>query len=135
MGRLTQVNQFNDGMNKDLHPLMTPNTILTDCLNGTLITYNGDEFVLQNDMGNYAMQYGVLGNYYVPVGMKEHGGFLYIVSYNPIDNKVQIGTFPSQKTIFTPSDNEADSDSLEQINLGEGIYHKYSSINPQPLTI
>ena len=115
---------------------MTPNTVLTDCLNGTLITYNGDEFVLQNDMGNYAMQYGALGDYYVPIGMKEHGGFLYIVAYNPIDNKVKVGTFPSQKTIFTPSDNNIDSDSLESIKLtGNTIYHKYSDIDLQALTI
>lgn len=32
MGKLTQVNQFNGGMIKDLHPLNTPNTVLTDCL-------------------------------------------------------------------------------------------------------
>ena len=50
--KLNQINQFNGGMIKDLHPLVTPNTVMTDCLNGTLITYNGDEFILQNDMGN-----------------------------------------------------------------------------------
>ena len=30
----------------------TPNTVLTDNLNGTFITYNGNELSLQNDMGN-----------------------------------------------------------------------------------
>ena len=26
---------------------------MTDCLNGTIVTYNGNEFALQNDFGNY----------------------------------------------------------------------------------
>ena len=77
MERLTQTSQFNGGMIKDLHPLVTPNTVMTDCLNGTLITYNGDEFILQNDMGNYAFQQGSLTPNYVPVGLKEHGGLSY----------------------------------------------------------
>ena len=46
------VNEFNDGLNLDLHPLVTPKTVLTDNLNGTFITYNGNEFCLQNDRGN-----------------------------------------------------------------------------------
>jgi hypothetical protein len=39
-------NTFKDGMNLDLHPIVTPNTVLTDNLNGTFITYNGNEFCL-----------------------------------------------------------------------------------------
>ena len=35
------VNQFNGGLNVDLHPMVTPNSVLTDDLNGTFITYNG----------------------------------------------------------------------------------------------
>lgn len=45
-------NTFNDGMLMDMQPLTTPNSVLTDCLNGTLITYDGNEFVLQSDDGN-----------------------------------------------------------------------------------
>lgn len=54
--KLNQINQFNGGMIKDVEPLMVPNTVMTDCLNGTLITYNGNEFALQNDMGNYGFK-------------------------------------------------------------------------------
>ena len=54
--KLNQINQFNGGMIKDIEPLMVPNTVMTDCLNGTLITYNGNEFALQNDMGNYGFK-------------------------------------------------------------------------------
>jgi hypothetical protein len=48
----TTVNEFKDGLNLDLHPLVTPKTVLTDNINGTFITYNGNEFCLQNDRGN-----------------------------------------------------------------------------------
>jgi hypothetical protein len=37
---------FSKGLILDLHPLTTPNDMLTNCLNGTLITYNGNEFML-----------------------------------------------------------------------------------------
>ena len=46
------VNVFDGGLNKDLNPIVTPNNVLTDSLNGTFITFNGDELSLQNDAGN-----------------------------------------------------------------------------------
>lgn len=45
-------NTFTGGLNLDLNPLNTPSDILTDCVNGALITFNGDELILQNDAGN-----------------------------------------------------------------------------------
>jgi hypothetical protein len=45
-------NTFSEGLNFDLNPLTTPNNVLTDCVNGTFITFNGDEMSLQNDAGN-----------------------------------------------------------------------------------
>lgn len=126
MARLTGVNTFDSGMIKDMHPMMVPNTVLTDCLNGTLITHNGNEFALQNDMGNYAFKYGALSNGFVPVGMKEHGGILYIVSYNPIDNRVEIGSFPSQKTIFNTITSDTGNRSLEIIELSSDKFQKYT---------
>ena len=45
-------NTFSGGMIKDLNPLTTPNSVLTDCINGTIVTYNGDEMALQNEAGN-----------------------------------------------------------------------------------
>ena len=50
--RKEAVNTFNNGLNFDLNPLTTPNDVLTDCINGTFITFNGDELALQNDAGN-----------------------------------------------------------------------------------
>lgn len=94
-------NTFNEGMVLDNHPLMTPNTVLTDALNATLVTMNGNEMVLQNDMGNARVENAKLPPGYIPIGMKEYGGIIYIACYNPLTNKGQIGCFPSpqrQKT-------------------------------------
>lgn len=88
-------NTFGEGIIMDLNPLTTPNNVLTSALNATMITYNGNEFVLQNDMGNGRVETAYLPAGYVPVGIKEYGGIIYVASYNPITNKGQIGSFPS----------------------------------------
>lgn len=80
----TATNEFKDGLNLDLHPIVTPNTVLTDNLNGTFITYNGNEFCLQNDRGNKSVASLTPG--YTPIGIKEHNGVLYIVSVRKIGN-------------------------------------------------
>ena len=46
------VNTFSNGLVYDLNPITTPNNVLTDCVNGTFVTFNGDELALQNDAGN-----------------------------------------------------------------------------------
>lgn len=129
--RKESANTFNEGLNFDLNPITTPNTVLTDCVNGTFITFNGDELALQNDSGNTtimipnlsALEYNPIGTYeqgdvvwitvneetkyyvnktgsnigvlqlphweesvvrlsdgFYPIGIKEYGGILYIVS-------------------------------------------------------
>ena len=45
-------NSFNGGLLMDMNDTVVPNTVLTDCLNGTIITFDGNEFILQNDSGN-----------------------------------------------------------------------------------
>lgn len=93
-------NQFTKGLQLDTHPMVQSNDTLTDCLNGTMITMNGNEVILQNDMGNRRVDKAYLPPGYEPVGMKEYGGIIYVASYNPITNKSQIGSFPSpQKKI------------------------------------
>ena len=77
----TAQNTFQDGLNYDLHPLVTPNSVLTDNINGTFITYNGNEFCLQNDRGNNKKV--SLPEGHIPIGIKEHNGILYIVSVFP----------------------------------------------------
>ena len=90
-------NSFSEGIISDVNPINTPNTALTDCVNGTILTYNGNEYSLQNDMGNFGLKNCKLSEGYVPIGMKEYGGILYIVSFNPAENKTEIGSYPSTK--------------------------------------
>lgn len=123
-----QVNTFTDGLNTDLHPLTTPNTILTDCINGTIITYNGNEYILQNDMGNYQLKNAVLTPNYIPIGIKEYAGIIYIVSYNPIDKLTEIGSYPSPQTIFDSEKNN--SREANYIQLVDE-YSKYTELTKQ----
>ena len=93
------VNLFNKGLNYDLNPLTTPNDVLTDCVNGTFVTFNGDELILQNDAGNTKILNSTTGKYvklpegFYPIGMKEYGGILYIVSSD--GNEIEFGSYPS----------------------------------------
>ena len=95
MSKQEATNGFSKGLNMDLNPISTPNEILTDCLNGTIITYNGNEWNLQNDMGNYSFPGCELPDGFIPIGMKAYGDILYIISYNDNSKLSQIGTFPS----------------------------------------
>jgi hypothetical protein len=89
MAQKETVNTFTGGMVMDTHPLTTPNNVLTNCLNGTLVTFNGNEMILQNDMGNAIVKSDKNGDLvklpegFVPVGTAELGGIIYIASYNP----------------------------------------------------
>ena len=106
MARQEATNSFTEGLITDLHPLNTPNTVLTDCLNGTLITYNGNEFILQNDMGNYELKNCKLPVNFIPVGIKGYADILYIVSYNPLTEYVEIGSYPAPQSIFSTEDSQ-----------------------------
>lgn len=48
-------NVFNGGLVYDLNPLTTPNNVVTDAVNASFITFNGDELALQNDAGNASL--------------------------------------------------------------------------------
>lgn len=91
----TAKSSFGDGLLMDFAPDNTQATCLTHALNATLLTMNGNELSLQNDMGNGRVETAYLPEGYVPVGTCEFGDIIYIVSYNPITNKSQIGCFPS----------------------------------------
>lgn len=121
-------NQFTEGLVSDLNPINTPNTVLTDALNATIITYNGNEFSLQNDMGNYPLENCKLKPNYIPVGLKEHGDILYIVSYNPLTNHVEVGSYPSpvQVNAVDSEDYELEFGSILENHLG--ITANYSDL-------
>ena len=101
MAQKETVNTFTGGMVMDTHPLTTPNNVLTNCLNGTLVTFNGNEMILQNDLGNAKLESKKNGDCvklpegFVPVGITEKGGIIYVASYNPKDGISEIGSFPS----------------------------------------
>lgn len=88
-------NSFSEGLIMDFAPDNTQATCMTSALNATLLTFNGNEMSLQNDMGNGRVETARLPQGYIPVGTCEFGDIIYIVSYNPITNKSQIGCFPS----------------------------------------
>lgn len=92
---MTAKNTFGDGLLMDFAPDNTQATCLTHALNATLLTMDGNELSLQNDMGNGRVETAYLPEGYIPVGTCEFGDIIYIVSYNPITNKSQIGCFPS----------------------------------------
>lgn len=49
---MTAKNTFAEGLVMDFAPDNTQATTLTSALNATLLTFNGNEMSLQNDMGN-----------------------------------------------------------------------------------
>lgn len=120
-------NQFTEGLVCDLNPINTPNTVLTDALNATIITYDGNEYSLQNDRGNYPLENCRLKPNYIPVGLKEYGDILYIVSFNPLDNSVEIGTYPSPLNVESSKENNTDLE-IESVIETISESENYSSL-------
>lgn len=87
------VNTFTKGMVMDLNPINTPDNVLTDCLNGTILTYDGNEYHLQSDKGNVKISDFPEKN--VPVATTSYGDILYILSKNVVTDEIEIGSFPS----------------------------------------
>lgn len=109
MSKQIAQNVFTNGLQMDLHPLSSQNTVLTNALNATLITVDGDEMILQNDLGNLKIKdtkgdYVKLTEGFIPIGVKSFNGIAYIVSYNPTTKEGEIGTYPSPKYVVS-SDN------------------------------
>lgn len=106
------VNQFTKGLQMDTNPMIQGSDTLTDALNATLVTMNGNEVILQNDMGNRRVDNAFLPPGYEPVGMKEYGGVIYVASYNPVTHRSQIGSFPSPERkidVNNPSPDQANN--------------------------
>lgn len=95
MKKSSTTNTFAKGMIMDLNPMTFPSDSVCNALNATITTMNGNEHVLQNDMGNGRVETAFLPSGYIPMGTAELGGIIYVVSYNPLIDKCQIGSFPS----------------------------------------
>lgn len=110
--RQSTSNGFSQGIIMDYDPMGTPNTALTNALNATFMTYNGNEGALQNDLGNGRVESAYLPEGFIPIGNTSFGGIIYIVSYNPLEDVCQIGSFPSPERNFTKNEANTGSFSL-----------------------
>lgn len=123
MAQKETVNTFTGGLVMDTHPLTTPNNVLTNCLNGTLVTFNGNEMILQNDLGNAKIESKANGDCvklpegFVPVGTAELGGIIYISSFNPETKQCQLGCFPSPERNITSEEIGIKNNDFSYINL------------------
>lgn len=112
-------NTFSGGLVMDLAPDTTPNEVLTSALNATLLTFNGNELSLQNDMGNGRVETARLPEGYIPIGTCEFGDIIYIVSYNPLTNKSQIGCFPSPERNISSEEIGSTGQTLSSLDFQE----------------
>lgn len=107
-------NMFLNGIDMSFNPISTPdvqNSLFT-ALNATTMTKIGNEMVLQQDLGNGRVESAHLPNGYIPLGIKEHGGVIYIVSYNPITKHGQVGSFPSPERNISSLDINGNTDQV-----------------------
>lgn len=97
-------NTFANGLSLDASPFISVDSTLSNCLNGTILTYEGNDQILQNENGNGRIglkdsegniQFAELSKGYVPVGVKEFKGIIYIASLNPKTGECEVGSFPS----------------------------------------
>lgn len=128
MSRQEATNTFQEGLISDLNPINTPDSVLTDALNATLITYNGNEFILQNDQGNYPLQYCKLRSGFVPVGTTQYADTMYIASYNPMTKETEIGTYPSPRTIFSTKDKDQEVTFVPLVDGVIGLNNNYTDL-------
>lgn len=114
---MTAKNTFGDALVMDFAPDNTPESCLSNALNATIVTMNGNEYSLQNDMGNGRVETAYLPEGYAPVGTCEFGGIIYIASYNPITNKSQIGCFPSPERNISSEDQGISGVTLQETDF------------------
>lgn len=154
-------NTFTGGLIKDLNPIATPNDVLTDALNATLITFNSNETMLQNDMGNTNLTYYPktweairyedntntdykevvskirekvkLKEGYIPIGMKEHGDIIYIISYNPKEDRTEIGSFPGPE--YRPLDKIPSKEVQNILEIKENTLNKIYNLTEEGDTL
>ena len=137
MKKSEALNTFTSGLVMDINPLVAPNDGVCNALNATLITMNGNENVLQNDMGNGRVETAYLPKGYVPLGTTELGGIIYIVSYNPFNKKCQIGSFPSpERNISSDKINDniqtlSNNDFNYNGSIGSLVYYIKKELNQE----
>lgn len=131
---MTAKNTFGDALVMDFAPDNTPESCLSNALNATIVTMNGNEYSLQNDMGNGRVETAYLPEGYAPVGTCEFGGIIYIASYNPITNKSQIGCFPSPERNISSEDQGISGVTLQETDFKGTKYENSDITAPNDLT-
>lgn len=105
-------------------------------------------------MGNTTIQDATTGNImglspgFVPVGMKEHGGVLYIASYNPTTKEGELGTIPSPLFNYTYNPEPIDNNGLdidlvtwlensggETVSISDYYNQSYIELFPREFTV
>lgn len=130
-------NTFMDGMTRDVPSMQMPATAYTAALNATLTTTDGNEGIMQNDMGNGKIYFLDSSNNkqevslspgFVPVGVKESGGIIYIASVKKqlVGNTIQyigeLGTFPSP-------DYTIDKNTGDYLHKTDKLQYKYAPLH------
>ena len=86
-------NRFLQGVNRDDAPHSVPPDFLRSLQNFRIDSISNGRFNLTNIEGNeFAFE---VTNGYVPIGVREYGGVLFIFSTNPATGFGEIGTYPS----------------------------------------
>ncbi len=130
MQKKNALNTFTNGLAMDNNPLTVPNSVMTSALNATIVTRNGDENMLQPDMGNGRVETAYLPEGFIPVGTVEFNGIIYVASYNPLTNRSQIGSFPSPERNVT-TDKITDCENIIENKSFIDDQHKYPNVyNP-----
>lgn len=91
--------------------------------NGTIITFDGNEFILQNDSGNGRVESCALKKDFIPLGIKQYGGIIYIASMNPLTGECELGSFPSPERNISSEElsmDDIDTDILDSALYPEG---------------
>lgn len=125
---MTAKNSFAKGLLMDFSPENTNAESMTSALNATLLTFNGNEGSLQNDMGNGRVETAYLPEGYIPVGSCEFGDIIYIVSYNPLIDKAQIGCFPSPERNLSSDELGQESVIVKNEEFQQYVYNYYGFI-------
>ena len=128
-------NTFTDGLILDYHPLTAKNTALTNALNATLVTSRGNEMVLQNDLGNQKIKYTdgegekfvQLPEGYIPIGIKEYHGIIYICSVNNKEIELDQGKIDQLKEELNQLLQEDAEQKEEIFDLGD---YYLTAVNP-----
>lgn len=128
--RQSASNGFAQGLMMDYHVSGIPNNALSNALNATYVTYNGNEAILQNDLGNGRVESAYLPEGFVPLGTTSFGGIIYIVSYNPLEDVCQIGSFPSPERNFTENEDGSGTFYIKLENLNSNLDKSFQLVVP-----